>query len=110
MNQRKDINEKYNKAMTVTRSHMNIISRIWSRFIHFAPVELLLNLIDRTIFRPIPLLSAGIAAFFGGLGIYSISLYNGYSMSGSEIPLLLIGGLFVGIIFDYLKIFFSGNA
>lgn len=110
MNQRKDINSKYKHVMRSARSQMNPISQLWSYIIHFAPIEWLLNILNRTILRPVPLLTSGITAFIGGLGLYSISLYNGYSMSGSEIPLLLIGGLFIGIILDYLRIFFGGSA
>lgn len=110
MNQRKDVNEKYAKVMAHARKQMGPIGKAWSHIIHFLPIEILLNLLDKTILRPIPLLTAGMVAFMGGLGLYSIALYNGYSMNGAAIPLLLIGGLFIGIIFDYLRIFFNGSA
>ena len=110
MNPRKDMNQEYNKTMAKVRADMGPSGKLWSYIIHFPPLEVLLSLLDRTVFRPVPLLTASVIAFLGGLGLYSMSLYNGYHMSGTEIPLLLISGLFIGIIIDYLKIFFGDNA
>ena len=107
MNQRKDINERYCNVMSAVRNQMNILGKIWSRLLHFPPINLLLDILDKTILRPVPFLVAGLASSIGGLGLFCIALYNGYSMAGSEIPLLFIGGLFVGIAFDYLRILFG---
>lgn len=109
MNPRKDINKRYSETMKSVRNQMGVIGKISSIILHFPPIEILLSLMDRTILRPIPLLFSGIAAFLGGLGLYSISLYNGYQMNDAVIPLLLIGGLLVGVVFDYLQIFFNGT-
>lgn len=109
MNSRKELNARYRQVMKSARKQMGVLGKFWSVFIHLPPVDLLLGLLDRTILRPIPLLTSGIVALAGGLGLYSITLYNGYQMYGAEIPLLLIGGLFIGIAFDYLQILFNGN-
>lgn len=108
MNERKEVNDKYSQVMSTTRSQMGLLGRMWSHIIHFPPIEGLLRLLDNTILRPVPLLSSGLLALFGGLGVYLISLYNGYTVSTSITPLLAIGGLFIGIVIDYFRIFFGG--
>ncbi len=95
--------------MHSVRQEMGPLGKLWSLFIHFPPVEILLTLLNRTVLRPFPLLVAALVGLLGGLGLYGIALYNGYVLSGAEIPFLIIGGLFLGIIFDYLRIFFNGD-
>ncbi len=110
MNDRKSINNKYKSVMHSARADMNPLSKLWSIILHFPPIEWTFNLLNKTILRPVPLITSGAVSLIGGLGLYSIALYNGYPMYGSEIPLLLLGGLFIGIIFDYLRIIFGGSS
>ena len=107
---RKEVDASYKKIMKSVRSEMGIVGNLFSYIIHLPILGGILTLLARTVLRPVPLLSAGIIGLAGGLGMYGIALYNGYAMNTSLVPLLLLAGLFIGIVFDYLRIFFGGSA
>lgn len=100
----------YADILEQARSHMNLPSRIFSRIIHFRPVEILSDLLAATLFRPLPLIFAGLMAALLPLVIWLIAKYFGYNLSGTESIIAFTLGWLVGVIVDYTKILITGKS
>ena len=99
----------YAETLQQARSHMNSPARIFSQIIHFRPVEIISDLLAATLFRPLPLLFAGLMAASLPLAIWIIAKYFGYNLSGTESIIAFVFGWLVGVIVDYTKILVTGK-
>lgn len=99
----------YADILHQARSHMNRPARIFSQFIHLRPIEIISDLLAATLFRPLPLLFAGLMAAALPLAIWIIAKYFGYNLSGTESIIAFIFGWLTGVIVDYTKILATGK-
>lgn len=70
---------------------------VMSRVVHRPAVERMSDLIGATIARPSGLVGAALCGSLGLLLIYLTAKNIGFSLSGSEMPLLLITGFLFGL-------------
>lgn len=99
----------YVATMMQARSHMNGFSRVFSKIIHYRPIELLSDVLGATIARPMAILCGGIVAFAISLLAYAVAKYYGYSLSGTETIAGFVLGWCIGIIIDYTHLLIRGK-
>jgi hypothetical protein len=99
----------YVATMTQARSHMNGFSRVFSKIIHYRPIELLSDVLGATIARPMAILCGGIVAFTISVLTYAVAKYYGYSLSGTETLAGFVLGWCIGIIIDYTHLLIRGK-
>lgn len=99
----------YVATMTQARSHMNGFSRVFSKIIHYRPIELLSDVLGATIARPMAILCGGIVAFTISVLTYAVAKYYGYSLSGTETIAGFVLGWCIGIIIDYTHLLIRGK-
>lgn len=92
----------FNTTMHHVRKNMNIVDRTVSKVIHTPAVEKTSEVIGKTVARPSGLLGASVASFIGLLLIFGVAKYAGFQLSGSEMPLLLLIGLVLGLLTEWV--------
>lgn len=106
---KKQKNESFKRTMTRVQSELPITERIFSKVIHNKTVEKASNIIGNSIARPNLILSGAFSAFLLTLITYWIAKRVGYQLSGSETITAFIVGWIIGIVYDYLKLLFTGK-
>ena len=87
----------FKESMKKVQSQMTPSGRAFSRFIHSPVVEVASEVTARTVARPSSLLGAGVVGLLGIGAITFLAKHTGFSLSGSELPLLMAGGALVGV-------------
>lgn len=75
-----------------------VTTRMVSSLIHQSAIEKVSEIIGKTIARPSGLIGAAITAAFGTLAFYTVARFAGFSLTGSETPLLLGLGFVIGVL------------
>lgn len=88
-------------TMHHVRRELSSPERTFSKLIHQPIIEKTSEVAGKTIARPSGIVGATIAACIGLLSIYSIAQFAGFSLSGSEMPLLLAIGFVLGLIGEW---------
>ncbi len=105
----KIIAKSYKKTLKQVQKELSPSNYIFSKLIHNEVIEKSSDFISFTIARPNAVLSGSIMAFVVTLSVYLLSKTIGYQLSGSESIIAFIIGWIAGIVFDYLKIIFTGK-
>lgn len=106
---KKQKNDSFKRTMTRVQSELPVIERVFSKVIHNKAVEKASNIIGNSIARPNLILSGAFSAFLLTLITYWIAKRVGYQLSGSETIVAFIIGWSIGIVYDYLKLLFTGK-
>lgn len=93
--------QAFDAVMYHVHQSMSKPEQAFSSFIHRPVVEKTSEVLGKTVARPSGIAGATIAAFIGLLSIYSVARFAGFELSGSEMPLLLVGGFGVGILVEW---------
>ena len=112
--QRGSINKKqreksYIKTMERVQSELPMGSRLFSKVIHNKFIEKTSDVLGDTITRPNAMLSGTVVAFILTLLTYTIAKTVGYALSGFETIAAFIVGWVLGIVYDYLRVLFTGT-
>jgi len=99
---KKDKSHAFETTMHHTRSKMNTSEKMFSKIIHQPAVEKISDIAGATITRPSGIAGATIASFIGLASVYGIARFVGFSLSGSEMPLLLLIGFVIGILCEWV--------
>lgn len=99
----------YKKTMKQVQSELSPIDRAFSKFIHNKAVERVSDAVGATVARPNAILVGSIAAFVFTLAIFLVARYYGYPLSGTETIAAFGLGWLVGLLFDYLRLEFTGG-
>jgi hypothetical protein len=105
----KKLDESYTKIITRVQSELPASNRLFSKIIHYKPVETLSEFIGSTIARPNSILFGAIFAFISTLILYIMAKTIGYTLSGSEPILAFCVGWVAGLLYDFLHLLFVGN-
>ncbi|MBP9738199.1 hypothetical protein KBD20_00760 [Candidatus Saccharibacteria bacterium] len=92
----------FNTTMHHVRKDLKPAERTLSRVIHQPVIEKTSEAVGKTIARPSGLIGAAVAAFIGLLFIFGVAKYAGFQLSGSEMPLLLLIGLVIGLFTEWI--------
>lgn len=99
----------YKKTMKQVQSEMPLVSRAFSKVIHNKAVERVSDAVGSTIARPNAILTGSVMAFVFTLVIFLVARYYGYPLSGTETIAAFTLGWLVGLLFDYLRLEFTGG-
>lgn len=99
----------YKKTMKQVQGELSPIDRAFSKFIHNKAVERVSDAVGATIARPNAILVGSITAFVFTLVIFLVARYYGYPLSGTETIAAFGLGWLVGLLFDYLRLEFTGG-
>lgn len=99
---RADKLHSFNTVMHHVRQSMTKPEKQFSKFIHQPAVEKASEAIGKTVARPSGIFGASVAAFIGLFFIYSVARFAGFSLSGSEMPILLLIGFLAGVFIEWL--------
>lgn len=91
----------FNTLMHHTRQRLNKPEQAFSAIIHHPFIERTSELAGKTIARPSGLLGAALAAGIGILFVYVVAKRTGFTLSGSEAPLLLGAGFVAGLLVEW---------
>lgn len=91
----------FKATMHSVRKDMSVPEKQFSKFIHRPVIEKTSEIAGKTVARPSAIAGAAIAAFIGLMGIYGIAKFAGFTLSGSEMPLLLALGFAIGLIAEW---------
>lgn len=92
----------FDTTMAHTRSQLSRPERSFSKIIHTPVIEKVSETAGKTIARPSGILGAAIASLIGLLSIYGVARFMGFPLSGSEMPLLLLGGFMTGLFLEWV--------
>ncbi|MBP7837275.1 hypothetical protein KA021_01070 [Candidatus Saccharibacteria bacterium] len=92
----------FKATMHTVRKNMSAPEKQFSKFIHRPVIEKASEIAGNTVARPSGIAGAAIAAFIGLLSLYGIAKFVGFTLSGSEMPLLLLFGFALGIIAEWV--------
>lgn len=106
---KKEREKSFHAHMIDAERDMTTGERVFSKLIHFKPIEKASDLASSTIARPNALLSGSIAAFITITVLYFAAKHYGFQLSGFETIAAFIGGWILGIVYDYLSLLLRGR-
>lgn len=107
---KKQLNKSYKQTMRRVQNELPIGSRIFSKVIHNNVVEKTSEIVGNTVARPNAILVGAFMAFVLPLATYTIAKTIGYPLSGFETIAAFIIGWIIGIVYDYLRVLFTGKS
>ena len=105
----RQLDESYAKIITRVQSELPASNRLFSKVIHYKPVETISEIIGATIARPNSILFGASFAFISTLILYIMAKNIGYTLSGSESMIAFGIGWAIGLIFDCLRLITVGD-
>lgn len=96
-----DKDHSFRTIMAHVYRDVSTFDHFMSRIVHHPVVEKVSDLIGVTIARPSGLIGAALTSSVGLLLIYLTAKNVGYSLSGSEMPLLLVIGFMFGLVVEW---------
>jgi len=106
---KKEREASYKHHMKQLQSELTPSQRAFSKFIHNPVVEKTSDAVGATIARPNAILSGAVVAFFLVLGVYVVSKFYGYTLSGFETIGAFIAGWVLGLLYDFFKVMITGK-
>lgn len=99
----------FKQTMSQVQQEMSAPSRVFSKVIHNKSVEKVSNVVGATIARPNAILAGSLTAFIFTLSVFLIARHYGYPLSGTESIASFAIGWMAGLLFDYLRLEFTGG-
>ncbi|RWZ79056.1 MAG: hypothetical protein EOT04_02305 [Candidatus Chaera renei] len=99
----------YRKTMSSIGKDMSPSQKVFSRLIHWTPLEKTSEVVGSTIARPNAILAGSFSAFVLTAGVYILAKSLGYTLSGSETMIAFALGWMIGLAYDYLKTLIAGH-
>jgi hypothetical protein len=99
----------YKHTMKQVQSELPPVNRAFSKFIHNKTVERVSDTVGSTVARPNAILAGSFMAFVFTLTIFLVARYYGYPLSGTETIAAFALGWMAGLLFDYLRLEFTGG-
>lgn len=106
---KKERDASYKHHMKQLQAELTPAQRTFSKFIHNPVVEKTSDAVGSTIARPNAVLAGAMVAFFLVLGVYVVSKYYGYTLSGFETIGAFIVGWILGILYDFFRVMITGK-
>ncbi len=106
---KKERNASYKHHMKQLQSELSPTQRAFSKVIHNPVIEKTSEVVGSTIARPNAILAGALVAFVLVLGVYLVSKFYGYTLSGFETIGAFIVGWILGILYDFFKVMITGK-
>lgn len=99
--------KKYRSYLHVLHESQHTLSkteRTFSRIVHSHFMSTLANILENTVFRPIPLITGLSFSILSGCVLFAIAVVFGYAIYSLEsLGFSFILGFMAGIIYEYLR-------
>lgn len=99
----------YQRTMKQVQSQLPVSSRAFSKLIHAPAIEKASEVAGSTLVRPNAVLSGAVFACLLTLGVYLISRWLGYPLSGFETIGAFVLGWLIGNLYDFLRVMITGK-
>lgn len=106
---KKERDASYKQHMKQLQTELTPAQRTFSKVIHNPIIEKTSDALGSTIARPNAILSGAMVAFFLVLGVYVVSKFYGYTLSGFESIGAFIVGWILGLLYDFFKAMITGK-
>lgn len=106
---KKERDASYKQHMKQLQTELKPAQRTFSKVIHNPIIEKTSEAVGSTIARPNAILSGAMVAFFLVLGVYVVSKFYGYELSGFESIGAFIVGWVLGLLYDFFKVMITGK-
>lgn len=94
----------YQKAIRQNRVHLNTVERMISTILHYPLIDTILETLERTVFRILPMQIGFIAVTIFGLLAVAVAYFYGYqTMSLTSLSYVFVLGFIVGVVFEYVR-------
>jgi len=101
--------KSYKHTMKQVQNELPAVSRAFSKVIHNKTIEKTSEVLGNTIARPNAILAGAFSAFILTLLTYTVAKTIGYALSGFETIAAFIVGWLIGIVYDYMRVLFTGK-
>lgn len=101
--------KSYKHTMKQVQNELPAVSRAFSKVIHNKTIEKTSEVLGDTIARPNAILAGAFSAFILTLLTYTVAKTIGYALSGFETIAAFIVGWLIGIVYDYMRVLFTGK-
>lgn len=98
---RQEKTRSFNTTMHHVRKDLSPTERTLSKVMHQPVVERVSEVAGKTVSRPSGIIGATLGALIGLTFVFGIAKYSGFELSGSEMPLLLVGGFALGLFLEW---------
>jgi hypothetical protein len=99
-------NTHYKKALNRAQQHMRADEKILAKIFHQPVVYLILNTLERSVFRIIPMQFGLISSVTVGLLIISVAYFYGYQINSlSVLGSVFVLGYIIGFVYEYVRVF-----
>lgn len=92
----------FSRALTRARKKLPLPSRVFSRFVHLAPIDKASEVLGKTIARPSGMLGGAIVAFIGTSALLWITRHYGYEYNYLLVIMLFAAGMAIGLLGEVL--------
>ncbi len=92
----------FSRALTRARKKLSTPSRVFSRFVHLAPIDKASEVLGKTVARPSGMLGGAIIAFLGTSALLWITRHYGYEYNYLLVIILFAMGMAVGLLGEVL--------
>ena len=99
--------QSYATTMSHVEKALNPLQRSQSKFMRLPIIDELSLIASKTIFRPSALIGAGIVAALGMIILLYVARTIGFTVSGSELFILLVVGWIIGLLVEGLNSIYS---
>jgi hypothetical protein len=106
---KKQKDASFKKQMKDVQAELPPVSRTFSKVIHLKAIEKTSEAIGATVARPNAILAGAVVAFIATFSVYLIAKNIGYALSGFETIAAFIVGWIIGVVYDYLRVLFTGK-
>jgi len=98
--------DTFKRTMHQAQQHMSPANRLFSRIIHIRAIEIISEVLAKTIFRAPAILGGTLVSIIFTLTTWIIAKHYGYQLSGLEPVVGFATGWFFGLLYDYASLIF----
>lgn len=106
---RRDRDLSFHKTMSEVQSQLSPLEKGFSKIIHNQAIERASDFTGKTAARPNAILAGSISAFLITIVVLLVARHYGYMLSGFESLGAFIIGWILGLIYDLLRVLFTGK-
>jgi len=106
---KKQREKSFSQTMHHVQNELPVLNRTFSKVIHNKYIEKTSDIVGSSVARPNAMLAGAFMAFLLTLVIYTTAKTFGYTLSGFETIASFAFGWVLGVVYDYLKVLFTGK-
>lgn len=101
--------DTFNRTMQQAQGHMSPPMRLFSRMIHMRGIEIVSDVLAKTLLRPNALLGGAITSGLLTLPVWLVAKHYGYELSATMPLISFLIGWILGLLYDYTSLIFISS-